>query len=53
MFPPQPRKGKKRRKPTARNSQLNRRRNSKLGLIGLILAISVVLGLGKLVLYCR
>lgn len=46
MFPPQPRKGKKRRKPTARNSQLNRRRNSKLGLIGLILAISVVLGLG-------
>ena len=46
MFPPLPREGKKRKKPIVRKNHKRRRRNSRLGLVGLILAISVVLGLG-------
>lgn len=46
MFPPQPRKNKKTARRPANRRRGARRRKSRLGLIGLILAISVVLGLG-------
>ena len=45
MFPPQPRKKGKRAPKTAR-TRGRRRHQDKLGLIAIILAISVVLGLG-------